>query len=59
MPDGLITVRSAFDPAETKARLLAVFKAKGVRIAKLLPTISAYGFSEETLQYLCGGFPIF
>src|SRR6201986_2047436 len=32
MADGLITLRSAFDPAETKARLLAVMKEKGVTV---------------------------
>ncbi len=32
MADGLVTLRSAFDPAETKARLLAVLKEKGVAI---------------------------
>ena len=37
MPDGLITVRSAFDPAETKARLLALFKDKGVRVFAEIP----------------------
>jgi uncharacterized protein (DUF302 family) len=37
MPDGLITVRSAFDPAETKARLLAVLKDKGVRVFAEIP----------------------
>jgi uncharacterized protein (DUF302 family) len=38
MPDGLITVRSAFDPAETKARLLAVLKDKGLRVFAEIPT---------------------
>ena len=37
MPDGLITVRSAFDPAETKARLLAVLKDKGVTVFADIP----------------------
>jgi uncharacterized protein (DUF302 family) len=32
MADGLVTLRSAFDPAETKARLLAVLKEKGVAV---------------------------
>jgi uncharacterized protein (DUF302 family) len=32
MTDGLVTLRSAFDPAETKARLLAVLKEKGVAV---------------------------
>jgi uncharacterized protein (DUF302 family) len=30
MADGLVTLRSAFDPAETKARLLAILKEKGL-----------------------------
>ena len=37
MPDGLVTVRSAFDPAETKARLLAVLKDKGVTVFADIP----------------------
>jgi hypothetical protein len=37
MPDGLVTVRSAFDPAETKARLLAVLKDKGVTVFANIP----------------------
>ena len=37
MPDGVITVRSAFDPAETKARLLAVLKEKSVTVFAEIP----------------------
>jgi uncharacterized protein (DUF302 family) len=32
MAEGLVTLRSAFDPAETKVRLLAVLKEKGVAV---------------------------
>jgi uncharacterized protein (DUF302 family) len=32
MPDGLITLRSAFDPTETKARLMAILKERGVTV---------------------------
>jgi uncharacterized protein (DUF302 family) len=37
MADGLVTLRSAFDPAETKARLLAILKEKGVAVFADIP----------------------
>lgn len=37
MADGLVTLRSAFDPTETKARLLAILKEKGVTVFADIP----------------------
>ena len=37
MADGLVTLRSAFDPAETKARLLAILKEKGLTVFADIP----------------------
>jgi uncharacterized protein (DUF302 family) len=37
MVDGLVTLRSAFDPAETKARLLTILRAKGVTVFADIP----------------------
>jgi uncharacterized protein (DUF302 family) len=37
MADGLITLQSAFDPVETKARLLAILEEKGVSVFADIP----------------------
>lgn len=51
MPDGLITVRSAFDPAETKARLLAVLKDKGVTVFADIPHAKGAAQAGLVLAY--------
>jgi uncharacterized protein (DUF302 family) len=51
MPDGLITVRSAFDPAETKARLLAVLKDKGVTVFADIPHAKGAAQASLVLAY--------
>ena len=51
MPDGLVTVRSAFDPAETKARLLAVLKDKGVTVFADIPHAKGAAQAGLVLAY--------
>src|SRR5260370_23270399 len=51
VPDGLITVRSAFDPAETKARLLAVLKDKGVTAFADIPPAKGAAQAALVLAY--------
>ena len=51
MPDGLITVRSAFDAAETKARLLAVLKDKGVTVFADIPHAKGAAQAGLVLAY--------
>ena len=50
-PDGLITVSSAFDPAETKARLLAVLKGKGVTVFADIPHAKGAAQAGLSLRY--------
>lgn len=57
MPDGLVTVRSAFDPAQTKARLLAVLKDKGVTVFVDVP--HAKGAAEAGLALAYNDLVIF
>jgi uncharacterized protein (DUF302 family) len=51
MPDGLITVRSAFDPAETKARLFAVLKDRGVTVFADIPHAKGAALAGLVLAY--------
>ena len=51
MPEGLVTVRSAFDPAETKARLLAVLKDKGVTVFTDIPHAKGAAQAGLVLAY--------
>jgi uncharacterized protein (DUF302 family) len=51
MPDGVVTVRSAFDPAETKARLLAVLKDKGVTVFADIPHAKGAAQAGLVLAY--------
>jgi uncharacterized protein (DUF302 family) len=51
MADGVITVRSAFDAAETKARLLAVLKDKGVRVFADIPHAKGAAQAGLTLAF--------
>ena len=50
MADGLVTLRSAFDPAETKARLLAVLKEKGVAVIADIDHAKAAANAGMTLR---------
>jgi uncharacterized protein (DUF302 family) len=51
VPDGLVTVRSEFDPAQTKARLLAVLKDKGVTVFADIPHAKGAAQAGLVLAY--------
>ena len=66
MPDGLVTVRSAFDPAKTKARLLAltianVTAALRWRISPRWSTCFDFPGTNEPCRKQCpvGAVPLF